>query len=101
LTNAIASVGGGNPSGTNLVYPRLIGMEDNVFFPSGNVAITIQNGELYGQYMFWRNNRKSMGSGAYIPANTAPPNRNVGDNTTYNGPVLNESANSRPVPSRF
>lgn len=101
VTNAIASVGGGNPTGTSLVYPRLIGMEDNVFFQSGDVALSIQNGELYGQYNFWRNNRRGMGSGSYISASTAPPNRNVGDNTTFNGPVVNEFANSRPVPSRF
>jgi hypothetical protein len=101
VTNAIASVGGGNPSGSSLVYPRLIGMEDNVFYQSGNVAITIQNGELYGQYNFWRNNRRSLGTGTYVSANTAAPNRNVGDTTTFNGPVINESANSRPTPSRF
>jgi len=101
LTNAIASIGGGNPSGANKVYPRLIGMEDNFFFPAGNVALTIQNGELYGQYVFSRNNRRDMGRGSYISANTAAPNRNVGDQTTFNGPVLNESANSRPVPSNF
>jgi hypothetical protein len=101
VTNAIASVGGGNPSGSSLVYPRLIGWEDNVFYQSGDVAITIQNGELYGQYNFWRNNRRSMGVGSYVSANTAAPNRNVGDNTTFNGPVINESANSRPISSRF
>lgn len=101
LTNAIASVGGGNPSGSNLVYPRLMGMEDNVFSPSGNVALLIQSGELYGQYMFWRNNRKDMGRGSYIPTTTAAPNRNVGDQSTYSGPVLSESANTRPVPSNF
>ena len=101
LTNGISSVGGGNPSGTRLVYPRLIGWEDNVFMPSGNVARTIQAGELYGQYNFWRNNRKDGGRGAFIPATTAAPNRNVGDQTTFNGPVLRESANSRPVPRRF
>lgn len=101
LTNAIASIGGGNPSGSQLVYPRLIGMEDNVFSPAGNVARTIQNGELYGQYVFSRNNRRDMGRGSYIPANTAPPNRNVGDLTTFNGPILNEFQNTRPVPSNF
>ncbi|MFM2423550.1 MAG: hypothetical protein RL291_2080 [Pseudomonadota bacterium] len=101
VTNAIASVGGGNPSGSSLVYPRLIGMEDNVFYQSGNVAITIQSGELYGQYNFWRNNRRSLGTGTYVSATTAAPNRNVGDTTTFNGPVINESANSRPTPSRF
>ena len=101
VTNAIAAVGGGNFSGSNLVYPRLSGVEDNVFFQSGNVAITIQNGELYGQYNFWRNNRRSMGTGTYVSANSAPPNIRQGDSTTYNGPVLNESANSRPTPSRF
>lgn len=101
VTNAIASVGGGNPAGSNLVYPRLIGMEDNVFYQSGAVAITSENGELYGQYNFWRNNRKNMGAGAYLSSVTAPPNRNVGNNTVFNGPVLSESANSRPIPSRF
>jgi hypothetical protein len=101
LTNAIASIGGGNPSGSSLVYPRLIGWEDNIFHPSGNVARTIQNGELYGQYVFWRNNRRDMGRGSYVSTSTAPPNRGVGDHTTYSGPVLSENANSRPVPSGF
>jgi hypothetical protein len=101
VTNAISSVGGGNPSGSNRAYPRLMGWEDNVFFQSGNIAITTQNGELYGQYNFWRNNRKDMGAGSYVSATTAAPNRSIGDNVTFNGPILSESVNSRPTPSRF
>jgi len=101
LTNGISSVGSGNPDGANLVYPRLMGWEDNVFMPSGNIARTIQNGELYGQYNFWRNNRKDGGRGAFVSSSTAAPNRSVGDQTTFNGPVLSESDNSRPTPSRF
>jgi hypothetical protein len=78
-----------------------MGWEDNVFFQSGNIAITTQNGELYGQYNFWRNNRKDMGAGSYVSATTAAPNRSIGDNVTFNGPILSESVNSRPTPSRF
>ena len=101
VTNAIAAVGGGNPSGSSRIYPRLIGMEDNVFYQSGDVAITIQNGQLAGQYAFWRNNRKSLGTGSFVAATTAAPNQSVGDSTTYTGPFVNESSNSRPIPSRF
>jgi hypothetical protein len=101
VTNGIASVGGGNPSGTRLVRPRLIGWEDNVFYPSGNVARTIQTGEVYGQHGFWRNNRRAMGTGTHVSASAGAPNRTVGDNVTYNGPVLIENENSRPVPRAF
>ncbi len=101
VTNAVAAVGGGNPAGSLLVYPRLIGMEDNVFHPTGNVGRLGQNGQLSGQHVFWRNNRKDMGRGDYIPADTSVPNRNVGDYTTFHGPALIESANTRPVPSNF
>ncbi len=101
LTNGVSSVGGGNPSGDRLVYPRLIGWEDNVFFPSGDIARLGQGGELYGQYMFWRNNRKDMGRGSYISASTGAPNRNLGDQTTYSGPNIIENANTRPTPSGF
>ena len=101
LTNGLASVGGGNPSGSQLVRPRLIGWEDNYFFPAGNIGQTIQNGEIYGQYGFWRNNRKDMGAGDYVTASTGAPNQSVGDSTTYNGPELVEDANTRPIPTSF
>jgi hypothetical protein len=101
MTNGIASVGGGNPSGAQLVRPRLIGWEDNEFFPSGNVARTIQSGEVYGQYVFWRNNRRALGSGSFVSATSGAPNRSVGDNTTYSGPNVIENANSRPLPRAF
>jgi hypothetical protein len=99
VTNGIASVGGGNPSGAQLVRPRLIGWEDNVFFQSGNVGRTIQTGEVYGQHVFWRNNRRALGAGSYISASSGAPNRTVGDSVTYNGPHLIENTNTRPLPS--
>lgn len=101
LTNAVTSSGGGNPSGAERVYPRLIGWEDCVFYPSGSIAITIESGLLRGQYVFWRNVRKDMGAGAYIPTVTDPPNSNVSDNSTYEGPYFSEEANTRPVPTAF
>lgn len=101
VANGIASVGGGNPSGAQLVRPRLIGWEDNVFFQSGNVARLIQSGEVYGQHVFWRNNRRALGRGSYVSATSGAPNRNVGDNVTYNGPHLIENENSRPLPRAF
>jgi hypothetical protein len=101
LTNAIASMGGGNHGGGVMIYPRLIGMEDNVFFPAGNVARAIQHGELMGQHVFWRNNRRALGQGSYISANTDAPNRSSADLTTFHGPHLIESQNTRPVPSNF
>jgi len=101
VTNAIAAVGGGNPSGAIRIYPRLIGMEDNVFYSLPSIAIANQNGQLAGQYAFWRNNRRNLGAGSFVSATTAAPNQSVGDSTTYTGPFLNESANSRPTPSRF
>lgn len=101
LTNAIASMGGGNYEDNKLIFPRLIGMEDNVFFPPGNVALLVQSGELLGQYVFWRNNRRDMGQGSYISANTGPPNQSAGDNTTFNGPHLIENQNSRPITTGF
>ena len=101
LTNGLASVGGGNPSTGQPVRPRLIGWEDNYFFPVGSIAQTIQNGEVYAQYGFWRNNRKNMGTGDYITASTGAPNQSVGDSNTYNGPTLIENANTRPIPTGF
>jgi hypothetical protein len=101
LTNAINTMGGGNPSGTSLVRPRLIGAEDNVFYPLGDVARAIQNGQLGGQHNFWRNNRKDMGRGAYVPADTFAPNRGVGDNTTFEGPYHITDVNPRPTPTGF
>lgn len=101
FTNAIASVGGGNPVGAMLVRPRLVGWEDNVFFPAAPVARLIQHAELRGRHAFWRNNRTQMGTGSFISAVSIAPNASVGDLTTYNGPHLVEQQNSRPSPSPF
>jgi hypothetical protein len=101
LTNAVHSTGGGNPYGTSLVRPRLIGHEDNVYHPLTNIGRLSDTGELYGQHNFWRNNRKDMGRGAYITAVTGAPNRNVGDNTTFEGPYHISDANPRPTPTGF
>jgi hypothetical protein len=101
LTNAVASVGGGNPSGSLKVYPRLIGWEDNVFHPSGAIAQTIQNLQLFGQYCYARNNRKAMGSGDYVTTSNNAPNAGVGDHVTYHGPYFIETVNTRPVPTPF
>ncbi|MDM7943806.1 MAG: hypothetical protein QUV35_14365 [Hydrogenophaga sp.] len=101
LTNGVAVAGGGNPSGDRLVYPRLIGWEDNVFGVSGNVGRMIQGGEIGGQYVFWRNNRRDFGRGPVVSATTGAPNASVGNTTTFNGPHLIEATNSRAVPSSF
>lgn len=101
VTNAVATVGGGNPSGANKVYPKLVGMEDNVYFFPGDVALSIQTASLAGQYSFWRNNRRDMGAGTYIGSTTFAPNASVGDSVTFNGPYMSETANSRPVPTPF
>lgn len=101
LTNAVNTVGGGNPSGTSLVRPRLIGHEDNVYHPVANVGRLVDNGELYGQHNFWRNNRKDMGRGAFVSAITGAPNRGVGDNMTFHGPYHISEMNPRPLPTGF
>ncbi|MCC5869125.1 MAG: hypothetical protein JJU27_11465 [Gammaproteobacteria bacterium] len=101
LTNGIVSTGG-NPSGERRVRPRLVGWEDNVWYPSGAVSRGIGTA-LGGNYVFWRNNSRQMGSGSYIQPSTFPPNniQGVTDTVTYHGPYLLESTNSRPVPSGF
>lgn len=101
LTNAHNTIGGGNPSGNSLVRPRLVGAEDNVFFPSGDVGRSIQNAELAGQYNFWSNNRKNMGAGDFVTATSGAPNRTVGDSVTYHGPYQISNQNPRPIPSNF
>jgi len=101
LTNAHNTLGGGNPTATNLVRPRLVGAEDNVFFPSGNVARSIQNAEIAGQHNFWRNNRKNMGLGEFVTATSGAPNRGVGDSVTFHGPYHFSDQNPRPVPTGF
>lgn len=101
LTNAHTTLGGGNPVGTNIVRPRLIGAEDNVFFPAGDVGRSIQDASLAGQHIFWRNNRKNMGAGNFVGANSGPPNRSVGDLTSFHGPYHMSDQNPRPLPTRF
>jgi len=101
LTNGVSSVGGGNPSPGRTVHGRLSGWEDNVFWPSGDVARSIQNGELGGQHIFWRNNRRDMGAGTHVPAVSGAPNASVGAPRVFNGPYMIETTNTRPVPSAF
>jgi hypothetical protein len=101
LTNGVAVAGGGNPSGNQLVRPRLIGWEDNVFGVSVNVGRMIQNGEIGGQYVYWRNNRRDFGRGSVVSASTGAPNASAGNTTTFNGPHLIEATNSRVLPSGF
>lgn len=106
LTNGVASTGG-NPDlslgQTQRVWPRLTGWEDNVWYPSGDVALSVLEGQLGGKWMFWRGNRRNMGAGSYVTATTQAPNQyyGVNDFTTYNGPYFREDANTRPVPSTF
>jgi hypothetical protein len=101
LTNGIVSTGG-NPSGDRRVRPRLVGWEDDVWYPSSAVSRGIGTA-LGGNYVFWRNNTRDLGAGSYIDPSTFPPNniQGVTDTVTYHGPYLLESANSRPVPSGF
>lgn len=104
LTNGTVAMGGGNFEEGLLIFPRLVGMEDNVYFPASTISQLgdlANSGGTSGQYVFWRNNRKDMGRGSYISANPDPPNRIAGDLTTFNGPYLLESQNTRPVPSNF
>lgn len=104
LTNGTVAMGGGNFEDGLLIFPRLVGMEDNVYFPTNMISQLgelANSGGMSGQYAFWRNNRKDMGRGSYISANTDPPNRSAGDLTTFNGPYFIETQNTRPVPSNF
>jgi hypothetical protein len=98
FTNGITSCGGGNPEGSSRCRPRLMGWENNVFYPVTN---TTQGGsgqgELYGQYNYWRNNARNMGAGTQMDASTGAPNASVGDTTTFNGPFFEETTNTRPT----
>lgn len=96
-TNGIASVGGGNTSGDRKVAARLGGWEDCVYWPATPVADSIQNGEIGGQYMFWRNIKASMGAGGDIGVSANTNQMPTG----YNGPYLTETTNSRPVTTPF
>jgi hypothetical protein len=100
ITNGVASTGG-NPSGTHLVRPRLVGWEDNVWHPAGNVALAVQNANLAGEYAFWRNNKRNMGAGTDVGAIPQPPNGGVGDAVSFHGPYLIEPLNSRPGVAPF
>lgn len=102
LTSGVASTGG-NPSGDMLVRLRLVGWEDNVWYPEDQISNgpSATRGELSGQHLFWRNNRKNLGNGDFIDAVTSPPNLSVGDTTTFHGPYLIETENSRPRPTPF
>lgn len=98
FTNGITSCGGGNPSGSSRVRPRLMGWENNVFFPVTNTTQGgAGSGELYGQYNYWRNNARNMGAGTQMTTSTGAPNASVGDTTTFNGPFFEETTNTRPT----
>lgn len=96
-TNGIASIGGGNITGTRKVAAKLGGWEDVVFYPAPPVASSVQNSEIGGQYMFWRNVKASMGAGGDIGASTGTGQMPAG----FDGPYLVETTNSRPVPTAF
>jgi hypothetical protein len=101
--NAVFSTGG-NPSGLELVRPWLIGHEDCVFFPTGDVGMLSSNVQLAGRGGYLRNARRNMGAGAPLGASTSNPNslNNPGNtNTDWDGPYLVETTNSRPVPTPF
>lgn len=98
FTNGITSCGGGNPSGSSRCRPRLMGWENNVFFPVTNTTQGgTGTGELYGQYNYWRNNARNMGAGTQMGATDGPPNNSVGDTTTFDGPYFVETTNTRPT----
>jgi len=102
LTNSPATVGSeGGLSGDDRIRPRLMGWEDSVFFPSGDVGLLGQTADVRAQYGFWRNVRKDMGAGAHIGATTTDANNAVGDSVTFAGPKLIETTNTRPVPTTF
>lgn len=104
VCNAIAS-NGGNPfehaSPNARVRPRLVGYEDNVFGNVARIGLTLEVFESRGRWGFSRNNRRALGTGAYVDASTGSPNWASNDSTTFNGPYLIETANTRPVPSAF
>jgi hypothetical protein len=104
VCNAIAS-NGGNPfehaSPSARVRPRLVGYEDNVFGNVSRIALASEVIESRGRWGFSRNNRRSLGAGAFVDASTGSPNWASNDSTTFNGPYLIETTNSRPVPSTF
>lgn len=102
LTNGTATVGSeGGLGGSNRIRPRIMGWEDCVFYPSGSTALSLHLASVRAQGGFWRNVRKDMGAGDYIGAETAQPNAEAGDSTTFAGPKLIENANTRPVPTAF
>lgn len=65
------------------------------------LALLIKNFELRGYWTFSRNNRGALGTGDYVGASTQPPNWELKDSDTFNGPYLIETENSRPLPSNF
>lgn len=102
LTNGTATVGSeGGLSGDSRIRPRIMGWEDCVYYPSGSTALSLQLASVRAQGGFWRNNRKNMGSGDHVGAETAQPNAETGDSTTFAGPKLIETTNTRPVTSTF
>ena len=104
VCNAIATSGGHpleHDSPEARVRPRLIGFEDNVFGDVSPLALLIKNFELRGYWTFSRNNRGALGTGDYVGASTQPPNWELKDSDTFNGPYLIETENSRPLPSNF
>jgi hypothetical protein len=101
LANGVVAIGG-NPSGVNLVRPRLVGWEDCVWYPSGSISLTEPLANIGGQHVFWRNNKRDLGAGSAVSSNAVAPNVGVGDSVTFNGPYLRvDGANSRPVPTVF
>jgi hypothetical protein len=102
LTNGTATVGSeGGLSGSDRIRPRLMFWEDAVFHPAGDTALSLNTASVRAQGGAWRNVRKDMGAGAYVPADTAQPNAETGDTTTFAGPKLLETVNSRPVTTPF
>jgi hypothetical protein len=95
---------GGNPSGSNLVRPWLVGSEDCVWYPSGDIGLLINGYQLGGRGVFLRNARRNMGAGSYVGHTTENPNSvgNPGNtDTEWHGPYFVEEANTRPVPTPF
>jgi hypothetical protein len=102
LTNSPATVGSeGGLGGDDRIRPRLMGWEDCVFYPTGDVGILGQTADVRAQHGFWRNVRRDMGAGTPVGATTAQANDAVGDQVTFAGPKLIETTNSRPVPTGF
>ncbi len=95
---------GGNPAGLSIVRPNLLGAEDVVWYPSGDIAMSVQSYQLQGRGAFMRNVRRNMGAGTYVGYTTQNPNdvANPGNtNDDWDGPYFQEDANTRPVPSAF